>query len=308
VTRAAFDIGSGAIRCQVADVDIQQEKIAKVHFMQYAAIDFARDLKASSNERFSQPIMDDAVAKITHFKEIANQFSPKEFRGIATEAFRMSHNGNETARRILDETGVEIKIVSHEEEALYGFYNAMSHSDVEPGRLISWDSGAGSLQLASHDGEELVMFLARLGRIPVQHYIVETLQNRDFTRSPSPNPIQEQHAHQAIDYIKKQLQNIPEALRSKLDHPDSRIMAIGAHSKLIPVNSEYSQDDLRELLFTHCNKSDDELNIEDAPYVISDLILGYSVMSALGIKKAYRLSTKNVGNTSGLLVNAPFWK
>ncbi len=308
ITLAAFDIGSGAIRMQVADVDQQAGKIKKVHFAGHSQIDFARDLKMGQKDHFSQEIMDEAVALILELKSEAQAFKPAAYRGIATEAFRMSKNGDELIRRLFNDAGVSIKIASHEEEAVVGFYNAMSYSGLSSHELISWDSGAGSLQVTSHDGKSHAMFLARLGRVPVQHYIVETLQNRDFSRHHSPNPIEEQHAHQAIDYIKSQLTNIPEPLLKKLENPDIRVLAIGAHSKLIPVNEEYSLEDIETLLFTHLNKSDHELAIEDAQYAISDLILEYSVMSSLGIKKAYRLSTKSAGNTSGLLIDHAFWR
>src|SRR5262245_40930204 len=107
-TRAALDVGSGAIRMQVADVDLLQKKIVEVHFVQYVYIDFFRDLKMSEKNCFSQEIMDDAIAKILELKKQAAQFSPLDIRGIATEAFRISSNADVIIGRIFEETGVNI--------------------------------------------------------------------------------------------------------------------------------------------------------------------------------------------------------
>lgn len=299
-TRAAFDIGSGAIRLQVADV--KQDTIAQSHFVAYRSIGFARDLKINGSEQFSSGIIDNAVTLIKELKTLAQAYSPEIYRGIATEAFRHSKNSELLVGRIYEETGVQITVVSHEEEAQFGFLNALCHSSLSKEEIISWDSGAGSFQISCQDGD---LYLARLGRIPVQHYIVETVQGQDFSKKHSPNPISYDEAMSTVEYIVQRLQPVPEALKSHL--AKGSVVSLGAHSKCIPNNSEYTLEDVKQYLFDNLNKSDSDFDCDEPGFIVSDLILEYSVMLALGIKKAYRLSTKESGNTSGLLVHPELW-
>lgn len=298
-TRAAFDIGSGAIRLQVADV---KDKNINSHFVAYRTIGFARDLKTNGRDEFSPHIIDNAVTLIHELKELATPYSPKVYKGIATEAFRLSKNSQLLIERIYQETGVEIRVVSHEEEAEYGFLNALCHSKLAKEELISWDSGAGSFQISCHHGD---LLLAQLGRIPVQHYIIEVAQGQDFTKKHSPNPISYEEAMQTVEFIKKQLQPVPESLRSHL--AKGKVVSLGAHPRLIPNNSEYTIQDVKELLLSSLNKADSDFDSDEPHFIVSDLILEYSVMLTLGIQKAYRLSTKESGNTSGVLIHPELW-
>ncbi len=299
-TRAAFDIGSGAIRLQVADV---HEKTIHSHFVAHRSIGFARDLKTNGRDEFSPHILDNAVKLIQELKALASPFCPEVYRGIATEAFRLSKNSEALLSRIYDETGVHITVVSHEEEAQYGFLNALCHSKLAKEEIISWDSGAGSFQISCHDGD---LFLARLGRIPVQHYIVETAQGRDFSEKFSPNPVSYEEAMQTVEYIQSRLQPVPKHLIAHFER--GTVISLGAHSRLIPHNREYTLKDVKELLLSSLNKADSDFGTDEPHFIVSDLILEYSVMLTLGINKAYRLSTKESGNTSGLLVHPNLWK
>jgi hypothetical protein len=242
--------------------------------------------------------MDSAVELMKDLKQRASAYGPEQFRGIATEAFRLSKNASDLIKRLYDETGVPITIVSHEEEAMYGFFNAMCHSNLSEHEIISWDSGAGSFQICTHDSR----YLVSLGRVPVQHYIIETLQKQNFSKHHSPNPISYDIAICAVNYIRSKLTPLPFSLENKT------VIAHGARSKLIPTGLEYTLDDVKALLFDNLNKTDQELGCEDSIFAITDLILDYSVMSHLGIEKALRVSTKASGNTSGILAKGPIWK
>ncbi|MCE5294152.1 MAG: hypothetical protein LLF94_06010 [Chlamydiales bacterium] len=302
-TRAVFELGSGCIRLQVAKVDSENKKIVQVHLSHYAHVNFAKDVQTSADSTFSTKIMDEAITQLIILKDMAGPFEPTKYRGIATEAFRCSKNAQVLIERIRAEVGIDIEIATHQEEAMYGFYNAMSLSELESHTIISWDSGAGSFQITAHDE----MFLGRFGRTPVQHYIVEVLQGRDFSQTASPNPISKKEALATIDYIKSQLKDCPKTLLAKLNREDLVIVSIGAHPKLIPIGATYTREFIKECLFDNLDKSDEELDMEEAQFIVSDLILAYSVMSALDIKQAVRYSTRFAGNTSGLLIDTNLW-
>ncbi len=305
--RAAFELGSGCIRLQVAKVDTQAKKIIEVLFKHVLHVDFAKDLIITDTQSFSQEIMDKTIHLLLQLKTMADVCCPHEYSGIATEAFRRSKNALEFVKRIANEVGISIKIATHQEEAIYGFYSALSLSNLSHDRLICWDSGAGSFQVTALNDEKPIMFLGQFGRIPVQHYIVNALQMRDFSKTHSPNPVTKNEALLAIDYIKNQLQACPEPLLKKLKCPNAIVISIGAHPKLVPVGVKYSPDDIKKHLFENLNKADSDFTEEEPAFIVSDLILAYSIMSTLGIGTAERFSTKYSGNTSGILIDSDLY-
>jgi len=297
--RASIELGSGCIRLQVAEV--ANEKIVNVLHIQTIHVEFARDLKLGLLDHFSQDIMDEAVAILHTLKEKALSFAPTTIVGIATEAFRASANAALLIARIYHEVGIIIKIATHEEEASYGFFNAKSLSDLDESTFISWDTGAGSFQITSCDA----MYLGRFGRVPVEHYIIETLQKKDFGKTPSANPVSENHALQAISHITQELEKSKERLPKNLH--EKTVIAIGAHPKQIPIGARFSPDEIKTHLYDSLNKSDECFNDPDARFLVIDLILAYSVMTSLNIPHAVRYSTKLAGNTSGLLIHPALW-
>ncbi len=299
ICRASLELGSGCIRLQVAEVCTKGARIVNVLYIQTVHIEFARDLKIGLFDHFSTEIMDEAVLILKTLKEKALSFSPSSIIGVATEAFRRSYNAKAFIDRIFHEVGIFIKIASQEEEATYGFFNAKSLSNLHETSFISWDTGAASFQITSHQDH----YLGSFGRVPVEHYLIETVQKKEFAKTASPNPVTKEEALEVIDYIQRSLKPLPETMQDTA----LPVIAIGAHPKQIPMGSTYTVDDIEDFLSKSLNKTDSDLADPDAKCIVVDLILAYSVMKSLNIQKAVRYSTKLAGNTSGLLIHPELW-
>ncbi len=299
ICRASIELGSGCIRLQVAEVHTGDARIVNVLYIQTVHIEFARDLKIGTLDHFSEEIMDEAVAILKTFKEKALSFSPYSIIGVATEAFRRSKNANTLINRIFDETGVFIKIATQEEEARYGFFNAKSLSNMHHSSFMSWDTGAASFQITSHEDH----YLGSFGRVPVEHYLIENVQKKNFATTHSANPVSKDEALEVIDYIQKSLKPLPK----KMQDGSKQVIAIGAHPKQITMGSTYTKADIEVHLINSLDKTDADFNDPDAKFMVVDLLLAYSVMSSLNIDQAVRYSTKLAGNTSGLLIHPELW-
>ena len=72
-----------------------------------------------------------------------------EVLALVTSAIREARNGMEVLERVRDKTGVELQVTSGEEEARLTFLAVRRWFGWSAGRLLVFDIGGGSLELAS---------------------------------------------------------------------------------------------------------------------------------------------------------------
>ncbi len=89
-----------------------------------------------------------AIAAIKRFKQIAVSLGAETVLAIATSAVREARNGGEFARRVQQETGVEVRIINGQEEAELTFLGATLGLNVEEGAIVA-DLGGGSAEIIS---------------------------------------------------------------------------------------------------------------------------------------------------------------
>eukprot|EP00301_Raphidiophrys_heterophryoidea_P007378 c12863_g2_i1.p1 GENE.c12863_g2_i1~~c12863_g2_i1.p1 ORF type:complete len:237 (+),score=51.48 c12863_g2_i1:176-886(+) len=145
--RRVFDIGSGSIKCQVAKVDTKTCKIVETLFDDNIQVLFQHDLKTSTN--LTQETINKGSQAIQVMLDMSNHFSHMVSIGVATEAFRKAQNGLQTINQYRDLFQLPISIISPVQEARLGFESAAALcSRVSRSRLVAWDCGAGSFQIA----------------------------------------------------------------------------------------------------------------------------------------------------------------
>src|SRR3954468_6725975 len=77
-----------------------------------------------------------------------------EFMALVTSAIREADNGLEVLDRIRERTGVDLQVLSGEDEARLTFFAVRRWFGWSAGRLLVLDIGGGSLELASGVDEE----------------------------------------------------------------------------------------------------------------------------------------------------------
>jgi exopolyphosphatase/guanosine-5'-triphosphate,3'-diphosphate pyrophosphatase len=83
---------------------------------------------------------------LTHFRKLCEANRTSRIRAVATAAIRNAANSREIARRLRRLTGLDIEILTGEEEARFGFLGMISSMDIRDGFLI--DIGGGSTELS----------------------------------------------------------------------------------------------------------------------------------------------------------------
>lgn len=114
--------------------------------------------------RLSEHLADDgsveegAVDKLIGFiregQELSEDLGATEVMAFATSALREATNGEDVLTRIREATGLEVKVLSGEDEARMTFLAVRRWFGWSSGRILALDIGGGSLELASGTDEE----------------------------------------------------------------------------------------------------------------------------------------------------------
>lgn len=143
---AAIDLGTNNCRLLIARPDTQG----------FTVIDaFSRIVRlgegVSATGRLSEAAIDRAVSALSVCAAKLRRRNVALARSVATEACRRAANGDEFVRRVYNETGIKLDIISAREEARLAVLG--SHTLLEPGQgpAVIFDIGGGSTELVLVD-------------------------------------------------------------------------------------------------------------------------------------------------------------
>jgi exopolyphosphatase/guanosine-5'-triphosphate,3'-diphosphate pyrophosphatase len=145
---AAIDIGSNSVRLLVAEA---------LRGGNYRILDEEREptrlgRSVSSKGRLDEESMDRTLAALRSFKEIAAGYQVTSLRTIATCAVRESRNGPEFCRRVREQVGLDVEVISGEREARLAFASVQHAFDLTGKNVIVADIGGGSTELVFATG------------------------------------------------------------------------------------------------------------------------------------------------------------
>jgi len=141
---AAVDIGSNAIRFQISTV---LDKGNKVLFKKLEYVRFPLRLghDVFSTNRISDKSIEKFVKLMRTYKLLIELYEADDYMFCATSAMRESENGEELAKRVYDELGITIHIITGHEEA--DMVNRAIASYLGDKSYIHIDVGGGSTEL-----------------------------------------------------------------------------------------------------------------------------------------------------------------
>ncbi len=167
----AIDLGSNTLRviqleCKNGKHTAEYEKIVKTAdgLAQYGLINDEATIRVISAIKEAQEQID---------------FTSDTVKAVTTEAIRRAKNSDEVLLQIREETGVEFKIISGEEEArltLLAVKDRLSKLQYASDSFVLVDIGGGSTELIFHYGNETISKSFPVGIVTIaQSY--ETLEN-----------------------------------------------------------------------------------------------------------------------------------
>jgi exopolyphosphatase/guanosine-5'-triphosphate,3'-diphosphate pyrophosphatase len=144
-----LDIGSNTVHLQVVDAHPgarpNPTTNQKVELQLHGYIDKS-GMVTEEGVALLNSAIDDAVA---HAKE----FETEEILAFATSAIRDAKNGKEILKELSEKHGIELQVLSGEEEAAITFLAVRRWLGWSSGRLIVLDIGGGSLEIAVGNDE-----------------------------------------------------------------------------------------------------------------------------------------------------------
>lgn len=153
---AAIDIGSNAARLLISDVvpglqgNMEFIKVALVRVPLRLGFDVFDKSEISAGK------VDKIIKTIKSYKYLLDVYEVKHLKACATSAMRDAVNAPEIIKKVKNETGIEIKIISGQEEASLIYENHIADNLTKEESYLYIDVGGGSTELTFFSDGKLI--------------------------------------------------------------------------------------------------------------------------------------------------------
>ena len=153
---AAIDIGSNAARLLISDVIIGPQ--GNPEFIKAALVRAPLRLGFEVFDKGEIPPnkVEKIIKTMKSYKLLLDVYEVKHVKACATSAMRDASNGAEIIRKVKAETGIEIKIISGQEEASLIYENHIAENMTKEESYLYIDVGGGSTELTFFTDGKLV--------------------------------------------------------------------------------------------------------------------------------------------------------
>ena len=128
--------------------------------------------RMTADGRLSQPAIEDLTRVLKDFSIVANASRVQSISAVATSTLRDAINGPKIVKDIHKDTGINLDIISGDNEARYGFLGAIYSLPVSNGVLV--DIGGGSVEFSFFQNRTLQdIFTLNLGALRVSNQFLK---------------------------------------------------------------------------------------------------------------------------------------
>lgn len=312
VVRAAIDIGSGATKLRVAEVNLKTNKVEKILVNESFPVQYQEELSKSHDGKFNEKVMATGMDAIKKSKEIAMKYNAEKVIGVATASFRNASNADAFADKIFKETGVKIHIIDQELEGVLAFQATAATISFDSKDLIVWDIGGGSFQFtALDDNGTIVVYRGVDASIPFKNHIIQQIKFDDPDVVTTPNPLSADQVMRAESYARYIGLHVDKIFKDRIAcHPNTRVVGVGnifAYGiyPLVGNKATFTRNELANAILGLVGKTDKDLGGGDYVNVaVTNPILVLGFMQSLSINQ---MDIKDINNADGALLFAPFW-
>jgi exopolyphosphatase/guanosine-5'-triphosphate,3'-diphosphate pyrophosphatase len=141
--RAGIDIGTNTILLLVAE--LEGGKLLRVHEDHVRVVRLGQGV--DKNRAFHPEALDRARACFRDYAEILKKYPGIDVRAVATSGSRDAKNSAEFFAEVKRDFGIDVRVISGEEEALYSFRGALPDDLANPYSVAVLDIGGGSSEI-----------------------------------------------------------------------------------------------------------------------------------------------------------------
>lgn len=307
VIKTGFDIGSGAVKIFVGDVEGDR---IKVLFEKQIEVLVRHEVECSPDHSISHKKLLDIQAAI---EQLTNEGQEKfdnqlgNFIGVATAVYREATNGKEIIQQLVELVKFPIVIVSQRIEGYLGYMTAVQAGgaffpEINPSNIIAWDSGAASFQITTMEGHanvyNLQIYEGPLGSSKITAMMINKIQNKNFNITKSVNPATIEECKAFYEHTKEFLRNQNNYEESvawlKPKSQEASVVAIGGNTSAFAGVLQtkglhvFTIDDVWDAVHGLVGKSDKDLEKYPQPeMLIPKLILVIVVMEILNFPRVH---------------------
>ena len=198
---ASIDIGSNTARLLILESTGDQKFKLLVSKRNITRLGEGIDAQGKLTEHRMQT----TLKVLSRFRQICLENGDPPLFAVATSAVREASNGQEFVRLAKKETGIDIKIITWEEEARLTLEGVYWKIPLENRKIITFDMGGGSTEFILSEGENIKDFCSTsLG--------VVRLTEKFITQ----HPVDEKEYHSLQNHLQYELQTVKKKLSAFL--------------------------------------------------------------------------------------------
>ncbi len=159
---AAIDVGTNSVHLLVADITSD----GGVRFVEKAREQVELGRGGIDHATLTEDAMQRGLRAMISFKDAIDSLSVEAVTAAATSAVREAKNGSEWIRRVREQTGIHVKVITGADEARLIYLGARKDLDFSRGYALLLDLGGGSAEFILCDSAQpLVKRSLPLGHI-----------------------------------------------------------------------------------------------------------------------------------------------
>jgi len=144
---AAIDIGSNAARLLISEVTEESKGEITFNKLNLIRVPLRLGFDVFDTGEISKHKINKVVETIKAYKHLLSIYDVKHLKACATSAMRDARNSGDIIRKVKLETGVDITIISGDEEASYIYENHIAENLDKEHSYLYIDVGGGSTEL-----------------------------------------------------------------------------------------------------------------------------------------------------------------
>lgn len=154
---AAIDIGSNAARLLISDTIINpQNKSPEFIKIALVRVPLRLGFDVFDKGEISPAKAEKLIKTIKSYKLLMDVYEIKHLKAAATSAMRDARNANEIIKKVKSETGIDIKVISGQDEASFIYENHVAENMTSEESYLYIDVGGGSTELTFFSDGKLI--------------------------------------------------------------------------------------------------------------------------------------------------------
>ncbi|MDP9229223.1 MAG: exopolyphosphatase [Bacteroidota bacterium] len=153
---AAIDIGSNAARLLISDVIPGPKGTTEFNKLALVRVPLRLGFDVFDKGKISADKIDKIIKTIKSYKYLLEVYEVTHLKACATSAMRDAGNSQKIIQKVKAETGIEIKIISGQDEASFIYENHIAENMSGEDSYLYIDVGGGSTELTFFSDGKLV--------------------------------------------------------------------------------------------------------------------------------------------------------